>query len=179
MSADAKVKGYAQAIFEIAKAEGALAQVEDELFGFARVLEQRSDLAQALTDTLLPAAQREALLTDLLGEKVSPHTLNALRFLVAQGRARDLRGIIDSLVALAASERSRAVAEVRTAIPLDADYRRRLTEALERATGKVVELKVFVDPSVIGGVVTRVGDQVIDGSVRRRLEDLKARLAAS
>jgi F-type H+-transporting ATPase subunit delta len=68
------------------------------------------------------------------------------------------------------------VGEVRTAIPLDDEQRRRLTEALERATGKKIELKVIVDPSVVGGIVARVGDTVIDGSIRHRLEQLREAL---
>jgi F-type H+-transporting ATPase subunit delta len=65
------------------------------------------------------------------------------------------------------------VAEVRSATPLEAKQRTALAEALGKATGKKVELKVLVDPSVIGGVVAKVGDTVIDGSVKRRLEKLK------
>jgi F-type H+-transporting ATPase subunit delta len=68
------------------------------------------------------------------------------------------------------------VAEVRSAVPLDADQRARLAEALQRATGKAVELKVVVDPTVMGGLVAQVGDTVIDGTVRHRLDQLKALL---
>ena len=76
----------------------------------------------------------------------------------------------------AAAEREHEVAEVRTAVDLDDEQRRRLTEALERATGKKIELKVIRDPTVIGGVVARVGDTVIDGTVRHRLEQLREAL---
>jgi F-type H+-transporting ATPase subunit delta len=70
------------------------------------------------------------------------------------------------------------VAEVRTAIPVSGQQRKRLAEALSAATGKQVELKVIVDPeSVIGGVVARVGDQIFDGSVRRRLEQARERMS--
>jgi F-type H+-transporting ATPase subunit delta len=96
---------------------------------------------------------------------------------VEQGRARDLSAIVERLVALAAERRQRVVAEVRTAIPLAKAMRDRLARALGRATGKRVEVKAVVDPSVIGGVFTRVGDQVIDGSVRRRLELARERLS--
>jgi F-type H+-transporting ATPase subunit delta len=82
-------------------------------------------------------------------------------------------------VALAAERRQAVVAEVRSAVSLDRDHRDRLAAALGKATGKRVELKVVVDPSVVGGVVARVGDQVIDGSVRRRLELARERLTGS
>ena len=92
---------------------------------------------------------------------------------VAAGRARDLPAIIDSLVAMAAAESGRAVAEVRSAVDLTDDQKARLAEAVARATGKQIDLKVVVDPTVLGGLVTTIGDTVIDGSVKTRLEQLK------
>jgi len=163
-------RGYAQALFQIAQAEGALEQVEDELFRFARILENETRLREALTDPSLAPEHRANMVTELLGNKVSPHTVNIIAFVVQQGRARELTKIIDSLVQLAAEERRKAIAEVRSATPLDEGQRQQLKDAITRATGKQVELKVLVDPSVIGGLLVRVGDQVFDGTVRRRLE---------
>jgi F-type H+-transporting ATPase subunit delta len=74
---------------------------------------------------------------------------------------------------MSAAEQQKAVAEVRSAIELTPDQRERLAAAISSATGKQVEVKVVVDPSVLGGIVTTVGDTVIDGSVRSRLEQLK------
>jgi F-type H+-transporting ATPase subunit delta len=170
------VRGYAEALFSVAEAEEALETVEDELFRFARAVEREQGLRGALTDPALPAERKRAVVEDVLGSRANPHTVNLLGFLVDQGRARDLPAIVDELVALAAERRESAVAEVRTAVPLNAEHRDRLAEALGRATGKRVELKVVVDPSVVGGVVARVGDQVIDGTVRRRLELARERL---
>jgi F-type H+-transporting ATPase subunit delta len=112
----------------------------------------------------------------LLGGKASPVTTAIVSFVVGVGRARDLPEIIDRLVARAAAERNEAIAEVRTAYPIDEDRRRRLAEALGRATGKHVTVKVDVDPSVLGGVAARVGDTVIDGTIRHRLEKLRESL---
>jgi F-type H+-transporting ATPase subunit delta len=166
-------RGYAQALFQIARAEGALEQVEDELFRFARILENETRLRESLTDPSLPPEHRAKMVEELLGNKVSPHTINVIAFVVQQGRARELTKIIDSLVELAAEERRKAIAEVRSATPLDEGQREKLKDAIARATGKQVELKVLVDPSVIGGLLVRVGDQVFDGTVRRRLEMAK------
>jgi F-type H+-transporting ATPase subunit delta len=121
--------------------------------------------------------RKKAVLQDILGERASGHTISILGFLVEQGKARELAAIVDELVALAAERRRAAVAEVRTAVELTEEHRKSLTRALERATGKKVELKVIVDPSVIGGVVARIGDQVIDGSIRRRLELARDRMS--
>jgi F-type H+-transporting ATPase subunit delta len=113
------------------------------------------------------------VLDELLSDKVSPHTLGLLAFVVEQGRARQLPQILNGLSDLAAEARNSVVAEVRSAIPLDAKQRKELAAALSKATGKKVEVKVLVDASVIGGIVAKVGDTVIDGTVRRRLEQLK------
>ena len=85
--------------------------------------------------------------------------------LVGVGRARELPAIVDRLVAASASRHQRSVAEVRSAIELTADQRARLEAALSEATGSPVEVKVIVDPTVLGGVVAQIGDTVIDGSV--------------
>ena len=171
-----RLDAYAAAIFEIARAEGSLDTVEDELFRFGRILEGNDELRQTLTDQQLPPEKRQAIVEDLLGQKASPLTVNLVSFLVGSGRAGELPEIIDRLVKRAAAERQHEVAEVRSAIPLDEEQRRRLTDALQRATGKQVELKVIVDPGVIGGLVARVGDTVIDGTVRHRLEQLRETL---
>jgi F-type H+-transporting ATPase subunit delta len=174
---DELIQGYAQALFSVSEAEGVLEDVEDELFRFARTVERQSKLREALTDLALPSERKRAVLTDLLGEKATPHTLNLVAFVVESGRARDLPAIVDRLVELAEERRERAVAEVRTAVPLTAERQRKLASALSKATGKRVDLRVLVDPEVVGGVVSRVGDQVFDGSIRRKLELAKERLS--
>jgi F-type H+-transporting ATPase subunit delta len=171
------IRGYAEALFAVAEAEDSLETVEDELFRFARALEREQRLRDALTDPTLPVERKRAVLADVLGDRAHPHTVGLLGFVVEQGRAKDLPAIVDELVALSSERRQAAVAEVRTAVPLDAERRDRLAEALEAATGKKVELKVVVDPSIVGGVVARIGDQVIDGSIRRRLELARERLS--
>jgi F-type H+-transporting ATPase subunit delta len=164
---------YAAALFEIAKAEGGLERVEDELFRFARTLESNDELRMTLTDFAIPVERRQKLVEELLGGKASPVTVALVSFVVGVGRGRNLPEIIDKLVARAAEERQEAVAEIRTAFPLDDEHRRRLAEALGRATGKRISLKEVVDPSVLGGVVAIIGDTVIDASIRHRLEQLR------
>jgi F-type H+-transporting ATPase subunit delta len=171
-----RVDGYAAGIFDIARAEGSLETVEDELFRFARILEGNDALRETLTDQGLPPDKRQAIVEDLLGGKASPLTAQLVSLVVGLGRAKDLPDIINRLVERAAAERQRAVAEVRSAIPLDEGVQKRLAEALSQALDKQVEVKVIVDPSVLGGLVTRVGDTVIDGTVRHRLEQLKESL---
>ena len=173
---DARVQGYAKALFEVARAEGTLDEVEDELFRFARSYESSDELRTALSDEGIPAAKRQAIIEDLLGGKATPTTTQLVSMVVGSGRARELPAIIDKLVARASSSKNLAVAEVRSAVPLTDDQQARLKAALANATGSEVNLKIVVDPSIIGGLVATVGDTVIDGSVRTRVDQLKSRL---
>ena len=169
-----RTDAYAAALLQVARAEGSLDTVEDELFRVARTFEANDELRTTLTDPAIPVERRTAIAEDLLSGKASPITVALVTFVVAAGRGRDLIEIIDKLVLDAAAERLEAVAEVRSAIPLTDDQKQRLVEALNRATGQRVSLKVVIDPSVLGGLVARVGDTVIDGTVRHRLEQLRA-----
>jgi len=171
-----RVEAYAQAILLIAEAEGHSSEVEDELFRFARAVEGNDALRDALSDPTLPAERRMAVVEELLGAHALSTTKSVASFLVGAGLGSRLRAIVDRFVELAAGRREHQVAEVRSAVPLDDDTRARLAEALGRATGKRVEVRVVVDPDVLGGVVARIGDTVIDGSVRRRLEQMKEQI---
>ncbi len=176
MSGDAMIEGYARALFEVARAEGTLDEVEDELFRFARSYESSDALRNALTDEHIPAEKRQAIVEDLLGAKTTTTTVQLVSMVVGSGRSRDIPAIVDSLVARASSAKQLDVAEVRTAVALSDDQQARLKAALENATGKSINLKTIVDPSVVGGVVATIGDTVIDDTVRTRIEQLKSRL---
>jgi F-type H+-transporting ATPase subunit delta len=171
-----RVDAYAQALLEIARTEGRLAEVEDELFRFARTLAGSDELRLALSDPMLPAQRKVAVIEDILGPKALTTSVSLALLVVVAGRVGELEAIVDTFVELAVAERSRELAEVRSAVPLSDDDVERLRTALNQATGKNVEVKVIVDPSLMGGIVTRVGDLVIDGTVKHRLEQLKEQL---
>ncbi|MEO7836525.1 MAG: ATP synthase F1 subunit delta [Acidimicrobiales bacterium] len=176
MSTTSRADAYANALFEVAQAEGALEAVEEELFRVARTFEASDDLRSNLTDQAIPVELRQGVVEKLLGGRASPVTTALVSFVVGAGRARDLPAIIDRLVERVAEERAEVVAEVRSAIPLDDEQRVRLAAALSQATKKKVSVKVIVDPSVLGGLVASIGDTVIDGSIRHRLDQLKEAL---
>ena len=176
MADERRIDAYADVLFQVAQVEGILDEVEDELFRFARVFEGNDELRTTLTDPAIPPGRRVGIVEDLLGGRASSVTVNLVAFVVGAGRARELPAIVDRLVERAAAAKQRAVAEVRSSIPLDDDTQRRLAVALKRATGKDVEIKVVVDPSVLGGIVAQVGDTVIDGSVRARLDQLREQI---
>jgi F-type H+-transporting ATPase subunit delta len=171
-----RIEAYARSLLEVARASGQLAGVEDDLFRFARTFESSDELRVALTDPQLPVERRIAVIEQLMGGKALQTSTALASMIVAVGHAGDLPAIVERFVELAASERDHEVAEVRSAIPLDEGQIARLAEALGRATKKIVEVKVIVDPSVLGGIVARVGDTVIDGTVRRRLDEMKEQL---
>lgn len=171
-----RIEAYAHAMLDVARGEGTLADVEDDLFRFARTFESSDDLRIALTDPGLPVERRFAVVDDLMEGKALAASVALATLVITAGHAAHLPAIVDRFVELAAAEREREVAEVRTAVPLDDAQQRRLAAALGRATGKEVDVKVVIDPSVLGGIVARVGDVVIDGSVRHRLDQLKEQL---
>jgi F-type H+-transporting ATPase subunit delta len=175
---DATVDGYAAALFEVARAEDVLSRVSDELFRFSRTVEANAELRSALTDPGSGGEAKQALLTELLATKAHPTTIRLLSLVVDAGKARDLSRIVDAFARKASAAGEAAVAEVRVAAPISEEQRTRLAEALSQSTGRPVDVKVIVDPSVIGGVVTTIGDEVIDGSVRRRLDQLRSSLVA-
>jgi F-type H+-transporting ATPase subunit delta len=176
MAAADRLEAYATALFEIARAEGNLERVEAELYQVAKVIESNDELRSKLTDQALPVELRQGIVEDLLEGRAQPVTKSLVSFVVGAGRARDLPAIIERMVEHSAAERDQVVAEVKSAFPLDDDQQARLAEALAARTGKNVSVKVNVDPSVLGGVVAIIGDTVIDGSVRRVLEQLRTSL---
>lgn len=171
--ADERHTAYATALFAVARAEGTLETVEDELFRFSRTLQGNEELRNVLTDAGIPASRRQQVVEDLLGGKATPTTVSLVSMVVGTGRAQELTAIIDEMVRLSALEVNKEVAEVHSAIELTDDQKSRLADALGKATGKDVEVKVVIDPSILGGVVSQVGDTVIDGSIRHRLDQLK------
>jgi len=167
----------AQAGLAAADRRGVLDDVEDELFRFARILAREPQLSLALSDPALPADRKDALLRRLLDGRAQGDTLALVRQAVTDTRGRALDRRLDQLTRLAAARRQRLVAVVRVARPLDDDQAERLRAALGGVYGREVQLQVDLDPAVLGGAVVTVGDEILDGSVARRLAQVRARLA--
>ncbi len=168
--------GYAQAIYDVAKADGVLPDVEEELFRFQRTLEANPDLLQGLSNPGVPAARRQEMIEELLKGKAHVQTIYLLSMVVGTGNGRRLPEIIAAFLGLSARARNRGIALVRSAVELTPKQQNLLEEALQRATGKEVETRIVVDPSVIGGLRVEIGDQVIDGTVRSRLDHFRENL---
>jgi F-type H+-transporting ATPase subunit delta len=171
-----RIDAWAQALLDIAQAEGNVTEVEDELFRFSRIVEGNDDLRMALSNPGQPAERRAAIVDELLENRSLQMTRAIAAFVVGAGRGHDLPAIVTRFVELAAQSREHQVAEVRSATPLDDAQVQRLAQALSRATNKNIEVRVVVEPDLMGGIVATIGDTVIDGTVRHRLEQLKETL---
>ncbi|MEU1490635.1 F0F1 ATP synthase subunit delta [Streptomyces sp. NPDC005775] len=160
-----------------AQRSGDLDDVEDELFRFGRIVASDPGLRSALTSrTATPAAKGE-LLRSLLGGKARPVTERLVVRLVTQPRGRSLEAGLESLSKLAADRRDRVVAVVTSAVPLSDRQKQRLGAALAKIYGRQMHLSLDVDPAVLGGIVVRVGDEVINGSIAERLDEATRRMA--
>lgn len=159
-----------QAVLTAAELQNALDETEDELFRFGRVLESENNLRTLLSDSTVPAERRLGLLHSVLDGKVGQDTLALLEQAVRTPRGRGLDVLVEQLAELAAQRRQRTVALVTAAAPLSAAQEERLTQVLSQIYNRTMSVQVEVDPEVLGGLVVRVGDEVIDGSIASRLE---------
>ena len=175
-AATERIDGYATAVLEEVATAGGLGDVEDGLFRFMRVVDGSPELRSALTSRELPAPARRAVVTDLLGDRAPLAAVRLAAYSTHVGRPRDYLDHLEWLVDRVAAESNRRLAEVRAAVELDEDQRRRLAEALGRAIGRTVEVRATVDPYVLGGFVATIGDVVVDGSTRHRIDALRERL---
>ena len=167
------INSYAEAITAVAAAEGKSSVVENELFGVVAALKASDDLRSTLGDSKLPLARRLQIVEDLLDGKTSTATTSLVSLIVANGRIADLEAIANAALAQSAGARGEAVAEVRSAVALTEDQIKRLATALKAKTNRDVTVRNIVDPSVVGGIVTQIGDTLLDGSVRSRLTQLR------
>jgi len=171
-----RLRGYAEWEFEAVTEPAEVDEIEDELFRLSRIVDDTRTLKDALTNPELPVATRVALLSQLVSGKVHGATERLAPYVLRAGRLRDVPGALGYLAELAARERGRRVAHVRAAVALSGSEADRLAAALGRVVRRPVELRVTIDPAVIGGVEVEVGDTVIDGTLRHRLEQLRETL---
>ena len=167
------VDGYARAMLGVVGAEGDADRLSDELFRVASAFGESEELQGALGDPLIPFEKKQGIISDLIGKRASSVTVSLVNMLVGVGKVKDLSAITKRMMELAAEAQGEVVAEVTSAIELDAATQERLTARLSEVTGKKVKLHVTIDPSVVGGLVAQVEDTLFDGSVRSRLLELR------
>ena len=174
--AGAAARRYARAIFELAKEEGQVDAWAARLAALRDVL--APDEARAiLANPSIPVQRREEAAAALVPAGTGPEGVNLVRLLVGAGRLADVGRIVEEYERLADEDAGRVRATAITAVPLSQAEADRLTADLGRRLGREVRLNARVDPAVVGGLVLRVGDRVMDGSVATRLQQLRRHLA--
>lgn len=170
------VKRYAAALFAAASKVGVIDQVESDLGLVSLTVESSPQLTEALVSPVVPPETKRQIIDELFTDKVHEITLSYLKLLVDKRREEAIGETEPEYVLLANQARGLVEAEATTAVPLDEAQQKQLTAKLSEVTGKRIELKCSVDPTVIGGVLVRIGDTVIDGSVKGQLEALREQL---
>ncbi|CAM05455.1 F0F1 ATP synthase subunit delta [Saccharopolyspora erythraea] len=159
-----------------AERAGRLDAVEDELFRLGRIIGGQVDLERLLSDPTTSAEGKATVVDQLISGKVEEVTQSLVRQLVTHPQGRVSDGL-EELAELSAKRRERSVAHVRSATPLSEEQQQRLASTLQRIYSRPIALHLEVDPDLGGGLLVRVGDEIIDGSVAGRLQSLRRDLA--
>ena len=166
---------YAEAIFDISRRQNTVDRTLEDVQEIARVFAHRK-LSYLLREPKIPAKRKETAIRQALTSKVLPTSLNLALLVVQRGLVDVIPNIANELEQLVLDYKNEAIAEVTTAKPMDKAQLTEVKQALERRTGKTILIQTRVQPEILGGVVARVGDKVIDGSVRHRLKALQQQL---
>jgi F-type H+-transporting ATPase subunit delta len=171
-------KRYAVALFNAAVAEDVLDQVHGDLTSFAHLLEKEPSLRVFLVSQRVPAEEKRELLVQAIGDRASGLFLKFLLLLIDKKRIdefadNEFADIAEPFVALYEEARNIVKVSIVTAVPLDAELERKAKDMIERRMGKTARLEKRIDPAVIGGMIVIAGDQIIDGSIRSQLADLR------
>jgi F-type H+-transporting ATPase subunit delta len=171
---------YARAIFALGVETGTLAALADQVRRFAATYQSSLDLRSVLDNPLVPAEKRQAVLAEVASRLgFGPFALNTVRYLAARRRLGALPDIAKRLDSLSDEQQGVIRASVTSAAALPESFYQRLGEQLTTLVGKKVVLDRREDPTLLAGVVTRIGDNTIDGSIRGRLEELERQLLSS
>lgn len=167
---------YAQAIFALASEQNKLEQWSQDLATIVSVLGEE-EVQNFLQNPKTSRDSKLQFVTNMLSGRISPEAFNLARLLVQRERQSYIAGINEEFVRLWNQQRGIVEAEVTVAENLSPDEEKAIQQKLSAITGKTVTIRTRVDPGILGGLVARVGDTLIDGSVRTRLQNLKKQLA--
>lgn len=175
MAVTARAKRYAEALAQMARDANSWDQWDQDLSGLARLIEDPGFKA-VLESPKVALARKEALIAEAL-PNANPLTRNLAQLLILRRRIDAVSDILTEFRRMYDVHRGIEHARVTTAVPLEQREREALLHQLANMTGKRVDVETEVDPGILGGVVVRIGDKLIDGSTRGRLEALRRRLA--
>lgn len=178
MKVDPIVSAYAESLFKLASAEGVADRVEEDLHEFERFYEKSSELKEFIHNPHVTSEGKKGALSELLSKKLSRILLNHVQLVIDQDRGRLFSKIAEEYYRLVSETRAKVTAEVTTVLPMTDGMLDELAKELRRITKKDVHLRARVDESIIGGVIVKVGDKVLDGSIRKKLSQLKKQMEA-
>jgi len=178
LSAENVARVYARALFDAARDAGAVAPVGRDLGDFVAALAASASLRDVLADPQVDSAAKQRILVEIT-RGGQPLVANTLQLLLERGRFGLVAELREAYEALAATEADLVKVEVTSAVELTAAAREKIAERFAEAAGRRVELAARVDPHIIGGLVLRVGDVIVDGSVQARIRQLRRRLATA
>ena len=170
---------YANALADIALAQGAAEPVVKQLTGFADVYAESAELRNVLANPAVPIESKHSVIEKIAARLGASKIVRNFLFVVTDHqRTHILPEIIETFLEVVRQRQGVAEAEVSSAVELSAAQKKNLAQTLTKLTGKKIETKYSLDPALLGGAVVRIGDTVYDGSVRSRLNELRARLTA-
>lgn len=167
-----------EVLLAAAERAGLADEIEDELFRLERILDAESGLSTLLDEVSAPPERRIQLLDQIIGQKVNPLTLALVRHAVTTERKRSVRLALDEIIEAAGVRRSRYVARVLSAVPMTDAQQSALADRLSQLYGRRIEVRYAIDESIRGGLIVRVGDEVIDGSIAARLIQVRSAFAS-
>jgi F-type H+-transporting ATPase subunit delta len=173
---DAVEEVAAQALLDAAEEAGTLAEAEDHLVTFAGLVSENASLRDVFTNPAVAVATKLRIADDLLAHRAEPHARTLLEHWIERDQARHLDRLVEATIDEAAARRGRVVADVTSAVALDDEQRRRIADRFEELVGRPVDLRIQVDPLVIGSLSVRIGDEVYDGTVKRQMDRAAERL---
>jgi F-type H+-transporting ATPase subunit delta len=175
MASDVLARRYAEAYFQLAREAGTVERWGDDLARAVEMLEHPA-VAEAMRNPRVSPADRVRLVMDLLDGLDQP-VRNLVRLLIERGRSGILGAVLDHYRTLADAESGITRVQVTAAVPVDQTLEQHITDTLGQRLGGRIQTTVRQDPSILGGLIIRIGDRVIDGSLRTRLQQLRAALA--
>ena len=170
---------YAQALFDMGVEEGILGQIYDDLHGIQAAAEAVPEAEAFLQSPKLKREDKKRIMDELFKDKVCRPVLGLLHVLIEKRREPVLDNIVDEFSKYRDEHEGRVHARVTTAKPLPEDQKEALIKALEKVSGKTVDLKERINPAVIGGIRVNLGDAVMDGTILRKMNELRRSFAAT
>jgi F-type H+-transporting ATPase subunit delta len=180
MSVRSAARRYAAVLFEVVQAKGDVTKVEGELQQFVSLVEGHQELQTVLAHPAIPALKKRELVETILSTSpdLSAEVRRLLLMLAERDRLGSLRDVISAFTERVMAQRKVMDAQIVTASALPESQRDTLVRALSSAVGAEVRIKESVDPSIVGGIVARVGSVVYDASLTRQLEKMRQQLLA-